>query len=78
MRRLHQTDDAIIVLEQVITIDYSNAWTVKSLYSIAKIRAKQKNFYEAHYTLNRLPSDVHPKILAFKKLIEGVILHLTH
>ena len=77
LKCIKQADDAIIVLEQVITLDYSNDWTIKALYCIAKIRAKQKNFYEAHYTLNRLPNDIQcPKITTFRNLIEGVYLLL--
>ena len=65
--------DAMLTMEQLVGVD-EEAWSIKALYFIAKIRVKEKNFYEAYHTLNRLPIvEEDTKIAVFKKLIEGVM-----
>ena len=73
MRKLSQIDDSILIMEQIVKLD--DEWGIKAIYFLAKIRVKQKNFYEAHHTLTRLVNpDVNSKISKFKSMIEGVLL----
>jgi len=59
-------------MEQLACND--NEWNGKALYWIGKIRAKEKNFYEAYHAMNRLPQDsMSQKIADFHKFVEGVI-----
>ena len=65
-------------MDQISGISYNGEWNLKSLYYIAKMKVKQKDFYEAQYILNRLPEEiVNKKINDFRKLIEGVYYILT-
>jgi len=76
LRHLRENVEAILSMEQVVKFD--SAMEPKALYYIAKIKAKQKDFYGAHHLLNRLPKDLQiPKINDFCKLVEGVILYVT-
>lgn len=60
-------------MEQVVSYEFEQTYYLKALYFILKTRIKQKDFYEAYHTLNRLPSQInHPKIEGIKSLIEGV------
>lgn len=73
LNHLAQPSEAMLIMEQILGTGVQNQWSIKALYYIAKIRAKQKNFYEAYHTLNRLPEKVEDeKVKVFKKLIEGV------
>ena len=70
--RLLQQGDSVLTLEQILRNE--NEWNAKALYYIVKIRVKQKNFYEAYHTLNRLPKSLeNQKISDFRKLTEGVM-----
>ncbi len=52
-RRKGLTSDALINFEQVIKYDKEGAAAVAAIIKMAKIRLKQKDFYEAHHTLQR-------------------------
>ncbi len=71
--------DSVLTMEELIGTDVDESWTARALYYIAKIRTKEKNFYEAYHTLNRLPksADIGPKIESFRKLVEGVSLPIS-
>ena len=52
-------------------------WKTKALYYIAKLKTKQKNFYEAQYTLNRIYNEIaYPKINDFIVLIDAVFVFI--
>lgn len=76
--RLSQQSEAMLAMEQMLGAGGEDELRIKALYCIAKIRVKQKDFYEAYHTLNRLPEKIeNKKVAVFKKLIEGVI-HTSH
>ena len=61
-------------MEQILGSSGSDELRIKAIYYIAKVKLKQKDFYEAYYTLTRLPEKIdNPKIQMFTKLVEGVI-----
>ncbi len=73
-RRMKLFEEAVLTMEELVGADMGGAWTDRAIYLMAKIRTKQKNFYEAYHTLGRLPKTVaEPKIAAFGNLVEGVL-----
>jgi len=56
LERLNNLDDAVLSFEQVLKLsDSSGPSGMKSnaLYEITKIRVRQRDFYEAYYSLQR-------------------------
>jgi len=54
-----------------------NIISAKAILQIAKIRAKQKDFYESYYTVqrkNQLNTPDYPKLNEYSELINGVVL----
>jgi len=78
LNHLSQPSEAMLVIEQILGTGVKGEWKIKALYIMAKIRVKQKDFYEAYHTLNRLSDKIeNNKVSSFKKLIEGVILNIN-
>ena len=69
MKHLGQDSEAILTMEDALKLGFNEG---KALYCMAKIKGKEKDFYEANYMLNRIKIINDPKIVAYKKLIEGV------
>jgi tetratricopeptide (TPR) repeat protein len=74
-KKLNQQSDAVLHFEQVIKHNSDEALTGSSLFEIAKIRIKEKDFYEAYHNLQRA---VHfefksKKFSQYKFFTEGVL-----
>lgn len=68
-------NDSVLYFEQVLRLGEDNFISGSALYEIAKIKIQQKDFYEAHYNLQRT---VHlnlrqKKLQNYKIFTEGVI-----
>ena len=56
LKKMNNMNDSLIYFEQVLRISKDNFLSGSSLYEIAKIKIQQKDFYEAHYNLQRSSS----------------------
>ena len=67
--------DAVLYFEQVLRLGEDNYLSGSALYEIAKIKIQQKDFYEAHYNLQRSShlNLRYKKLYNYKMFTEGVI-----
>ena len=75
LKKLNNMNDAVIYFEQVLRLSQDNYLAGSSLYEIAKIKIQQKDFYEAHYNLQRTIelNLKQRKLINYKLFAEGVI-----
>lgn len=69
--------EAILSFEHVIINAPEKIISAKAILQIAKIRAKQKDFYESFYIVqrkNQLKTPDYPKLNEYSVLINGVFL----
>ncbi|CAI2363482.1 unnamed protein product [Moneuplotes crassus] len=73
--KLDDTNSAILHFEQVLKFSDEKYFSGNALYEMAKIRIKQKNFYEASFTLQRaIDKDFKSKrLILYKEFTEGVL-----
>ncbi len=73
-------NEAILCFEQAIKHKSSRKAVLKSLYEIIRIKIEQRNFYEAHHTLQRVGLlELEEKTFSRLKLYtEGVISSLFY
>lgn len=75
---LSNFDDAVLSFEQVSKLSSDEYLQSNALYEITKIRVKQRDFYEAYYTLQRAEKQQQskskvPKLSLYRGFTEGVI-----
>lgn len=73
--KLNDTNSAILHFEQVLKFSNENYFSGNALYEMAKIRIKQKNFYEASFTLQRAidKNFKSKRLFLYKDFTEGVL-----
>jgi len=69
------SNDAILHFEQVLKFSEEKYYSGNALYEMAKIRIKQKDFYEAFFTLQRaIDKDFKSqRLILYKDFTEGVL-----
>ena len=75
LKKMNNLNDSVLYFEQVLRLAEDNFLSGSALYEIAKIKIQQKDFYEAHYNLQRSQHlNLKQKKLAnYKLFTEGVI-----
>lgn len=75
LEKLKNYDDAVLSFEQVSKLSADEYLQNNALYEIIKIRVKQRDFYEAYYTLQRAEKykQKHQKLSLYQGFTEGVI-----
>jgi len=75
LEKLNSYDDAVLSFEQVSKLSTDEWLQSNALYEIIKIRVKQRDFYEAYYTLQRADKakQKHQKLVLYQGFTEGVI-----
>ena len=75
LKKMENMGDAVLYFEQVLRLGEDNYLSGSALYEIAKIKIQQKDFYEAHYNLQRSShlNLRYKKLYNYKMFTEGVI-----
>ena len=75
LKKMNNMNDSVLYFEQVLRLAEDNFLAGSALYEIAKIKIQHKDFYEAHYNLQR-SSHLNlrqKKLQNYKLFTEGVI-----
>ena len=72
-----ESNDAVLHFEQVVKYNAEEFLSANALFEIAKLRIKQKDFYEAYYNLKRVAQfDFRSRKLSEYKLFTEGVLYL--
>ena len=79
LMKQEMANDAIINFEQVVKYDIMGNYASKAILMMVKIKIKEKDFYGAYYTLQRIPpkldsEELQIKINDYNALTEGVCI----